>query len=184
MIEPLPISGLGIDRVRLAAVVEPVARAHGAEVVEYEWKRETGGWVLRIYVEKLGSAEGNLTAEKASVDLGLCTNVARDLSPALDVADFIPHRYHLEVSTPGIERPLRSKRDFIRFQGRKARLKLCASVDGQKVLSGILGPVAGESLRLTECGGGTGVTDVSLSNIGSAHLVFEFGPAPKPGKVR
>ncbi len=184
MIEPVLISGAGIDHERLAAVVEPVARAHGAEVVDCEWKRETGGWVLRVYVEKLGSAAGNLPTEKAGVDLGLCARVARDLSPALDVADFIPHRYPLEVSTPGIERALRNKRDYVRFQGQKAKLRLHASVNGQKVLSGVLGPVSGESVRLTECDGGKRLHDILFDNIGSAHLVFEFGPAPKPGKTK
>jgi len=188
MPESLPTSALGIDRERLAAVVDPVARAHGAEVVDCEWKREPAGWVLRVYVEKLGSATENLPTEKASIDLGLCASVARDLSPALDVADLIPHRYHLEVSTPGIERPLRNKRDYIRFEGQKAKLKFHAAVNGQKVLTGVLGPItstgAGDVLRLTACGGGARVEDISVDNIASAHLVFEFGPAPKPGKPR
>jgi ribosome maturation factor RimP len=182
MTEPLPISGLGIDRERLAAVVEPLACAHGAEVVDYEWKREPVGWVLRVYVEKLGSAAEKLPTDRASVDLGLCARVARDLSPALDVADFIPHRYHLEVSTPGIERPLRNKGDYVRFEGQKAKLKLHTAVNGLKVLTGVLGPVRGERVHVAECGAGTRAEDVSFDNIASAHLVFEFGAAPRPGK--
>jgi ribosome maturation factor RimP len=184
MPEPVPTSALGIDLERLAAVVEPLAHAHGAEVVDYEWKRETGGWVLRVYIEKLGSAASNLSIEQAGIDLGLCANVARDLSPALDVADFIPHRYHLEVSTPGIERPLRSKRDYVRFEGKKAKVKLNhAAAVGQKVLVGELGPVTGESVRLIESGGAS-VHDIRLHDIASAHLFFEFGPAPRPGKKK
>jgi ribosome maturation factor RimP len=185
MIEPVPTSAPGIDLERLAAVVEPLAHVHGAEVVDYEWKREPGGWVLRVYVEKLGSAAGNLPTQAASVDLGLCAKVARDLSPALDVADFIPHRYHLEVSTPGVERSLRRRSDYIRFEGKKAKVKLLrAAASGQKVLTGVLGPVTGESVLLTECGGGARTHDISLDDIGSAHLVFEFGPTPKPGKKK
>jgi ribosome maturation factor RimP len=185
MLEPLPTSALGIDLERLATVVEPLARAHGAEIVDYDWKREPGGWILRVYVEKLGSAEGNLPTEQASVDLGLCAKVARDLSPALDVADFIPHRYHLEVSSPGVERPLRRKRDYVRFEGKKAKLRLVrATPSGQKVLTGMLGPVSGERVRVTECGGDARAHDIALDDIGSAHLVFEFGPTPKPGKKK
>jgi ribosome maturation factor RimP len=185
MLEPLSTSSPGIDLKRLAAVATPLAHAHGAEIVDYEWKREPGGWVLRVFVEKLGSAEGNLPTEAASVDLGLCAKVARDLSPALDVADFIPHHYHLEVSTPGVERPLRTKHDYVRFEGRKAKLRLVRpAASGQKVLTGILGPVTGESVRVTECGGDARPHDIVLEDIGSAHLVFEFGPSPKPGKKK
>ncbi len=184
MNEPVSTAAPGIDLERLAAVVEPLARAHGAEVVDSEWKREPGGWVLRVFVERIGSAAGNLPAEEASVDLGLCAKVARDLSPALDVADFIPHRYHLEVSTPGVERSLRSRGDYVRFEGKKAKIKLLrAGPSGQKVLTGILGPVTGQSVRLTESGSAR-IHDISLDDIGSAHLVFEFGAAPKPGKKK
>jgi ribosome maturation factor RimP len=162
-------------------VIAPVARAHGAEVFDLEWKSEPGGWVLRVYVEKLGSAEGNLPTEKASVDLELCARVARDLSPALDVADVVGHRYNLEVSTPGVERPLRSARDYARFEGKKAKLKLKVAVAGQKVLTGMLGPLQGGAVTLVV---GDKPHPIALEDIASAHLVFDFGPAPKPGKKK
>jgi len=135
--------------------------------------------VLRVYVEKAGSAASNASTRDAAVDLSLCSAVAKDLSPALDVADIIPHRYNLEVSSPGIERPLRGERDFVRFAGKKAKLKLAKAVAGQKVIVGVLGPIqAGE---LTVVDGGRS-HQVSLADVLSARLVFEFGPAPKPGK--
>src|SRR5437763_15348932 len=84
-----------LDRDRLDAVIAPIARAHGAEIVDVELKSEPQGWVLRIYVEKLGSQERNASTQDAAVDLTLCSNVARELSPALDVVDVVPHRYHL-----------------------------------------------------------------------------------------
>jgi ribosome maturation factor RimP len=116
--------------------------------------------------------------KSAAVDLELCANVARELSPALDVADLIRHRYHLEVSSPGIERPLRKAQDFVRFAGHKAKLKLHNAVRGQKVLVGILGQLRGELLPLQDGGASY---EIPLSDIASARLVFEFGPAPKPG---
>jgi ribosome maturation factor RimP len=170
-----------VDRERLEAVVAPIAHAHGAEVVDHEFKSEPGGWILRIFLEKLGSAASNASTENAAVDLELCTKVARDVSPALDVADLIPHRYHLEVSSPGIERPLRAKKDFIRFAGKKAKLKLLTAVRGQKVVVGILGPAMGETLSLLD---GAHTYEIPFAAIASARLVFEFGPAPKPGKKR
>ncbi len=176
-----PISSRGIDRARLEAILHPVARAHGAEVVDFEWKSEPGGWVLRVYVEKLGSADSNLPTEKSTVDLDLCSRVARDLSPALDVADLVDHRYHLEVSTPGVERPLKSLRDYARFEGKKAKLKLKVGMAGQKVITAVVGPVVGEGVRVFV---GEKSYEVPFDDIVSAHLVFEFGPAPKPGKKK
>ena len=168
------------DRARLDAVIDPVVRAHGGEVVDLELKTETGGWVLRVFIEKLGAQETMLTTEQAAVDLELCAQVARDLSPALDVADLIAHRYHLEISSPGVERPLRGRADFARFKGQKAKLKLHQAVAGQKVLVGILGPIEGDLLSV-EDGGRT--YKVPVADVVSSRLVFEFGPRPKPGQA-
>jgi len=169
----------GIDRARLEEVVTPIVHAHGAELVDVDFKSEQSGWVLRLYVEKAGSAERRATTRDAAIDLEMCAHISRDVSPALDVADFVPHRYHLEVSSPGIERPLKSEHDFVRFAGEKAKVKVHQAVRGQKVLVGILGEPSGGKVPLCE---GSTVTDVALDNIAAARLVFEFGPAPKPGK--
>ncbi len=177
-----PFAGLaGLDRPRLDGVIGPIVRAHGGELVDLDFKSEGNGWVLRVYVEKLGSAEKKATTKDAAVDLELCANVARELSPALDVADLIPHRYHLEVSSPGVERPLKGERDYARFSGQKAKLKLHHAVHGQKVLIGVLGEPKNGSLPLTV---GATTHEIALDNVSAARLVFEFGPAPKPGKQR
>ena len=167
-----------IDRARLDAVITPVARAHGAEIVDLEFKSEPGGWVLRLFVEKLGSADSNASTRDAAVDLSLCSGIAHDLSPALDVADLIPHRYHLEVSSPGVERPLRKERDFVRFTGQKAKLRLHTASHGDTVVTGVLSGADGGKVRVVD---GSRNHEISIDQIASARLVFEFGPAPKPG---
>src|SRR5262249_31785996 len=106
--------------------------------------------------------------------------VARDLSPALDVADLITKSYNLEVSSPGVERALRGKNDYVRFAGKKAKLKLAAPSRGQKVVTGVLGPVEGDKLALRE-GGAT--HEIPLGDIESARLVFEW-PATSPNKPK
>ena len=166
----------GTDRAALERVVEPIARAHGAEVVDMELKPDRGAWVLRIYVEKAGAAENNLSTRDAAVDLELCANVSRDLSPALDVADLIAHTYRLEVSSPGVERTLRNEKDFARFAGQKAKLKLRESVDGQRVLVGALDGVSEGKVRVAL---GNQTREVPLSSVESARLVFEFGSSGK-----
>lgn len=166
-----------VDRERLNAVIEPVVHAHGAELVDIELKNEAG-WILRVFVEKAGASAEKLSTKDAAVNLELCSNIARDLSPALDVADPIPHRYNLEVSSPGVERPLKKPADFVRFAGEKAKLKLKNAVAGQKVLVGVLGSVNNDGvLELVE-GGRT--YNVPLEDVLSARLVFEFGPPSKP----
>lgn len=165
-----------IDRARLDPVIEPIARAHGAELVDVEFKSDPGGWVLRVFVEKLGSAEKGASVRDAAVDLELCANVARDLSTALDVDDPIPHRYSLEVSSPGLERTLRGERDFVRFAGEKAKIKVFEAVAGQKVLVGILGKPEGGKIPLRD---GSRTFEIALENVAAARLVFEFGPSTR-----
>ncbi|HVJ94767.1 MAG TPA: ribosome maturation factor RimP [Labilithrix sp.] len=165
-----------VDRERLSAVIDPVVRAHGAELVDFELKNENG-WILRVFVEKLGASAARMSTKDAAVNLELCTNIARDLSPALDAADPIPHRYNLEVSSPGVERPLKQVADFVRFAGEKAKLKVKNAVAGQKVLVGVLGSVKDGVVGVVD---GARSYDVPLEDIVSARLVFEFGPSSKP----
>jgi ribosome maturation factor RimP len=176
-VPPPPSSrSLLLDRDRIFAIVEPVLRAHGAECVDVEYKNEQGGWVLRVFVEKLGSAERKASTREAAVDLDLCAAVARDLSPALDVADVIRGRYHLEVSTPGLERPLRTLADYVRFSGEKAKIRVKSAVAGQKVLVGVLS-TKGSTIAIRD---GSRVFETPFENVEGGRLVFELHPSPKP----
>jgi ribosome maturation factor RimP len=169
-----------IDRDALQRVLEPVVLAHGAEVVDLEFRPERGGWVLRVFVEKAGASEQGLSTREAGVNLELCANVSRDLSAALDVADIIPHAYQLEVSSPGVERPLRVERDFVRFTGHKARLKRrleATGSAGERVVVGLLDGVADGLVRVVD---GKRTHEIPLSSIESARLVFEFGSSREP----
>ena len=168
----------GIDRDALVRVVEPVVLAHGAELVDLELKPDRGGWVLRVYVEKAGAASNKLSTRDAAVDLELCADVSRDLSPALDVVDLIPHAYHLEVGSPGVERPLRGAGDFARFAGQKAKLKLREPVGGQRVVIGVIDGIDGDHVSVSE---GHRRHDVPLAVIERARLVFELTTQPKGG---
>jgi ribosome maturation factor RimP len=173
--QPSSRTHAAIDRDALLRVLEPVVHAHGAEVVDFEFRPERGGWTLRLYVEKAGAASQALSTKDAAVNLELCANVSRDLSPALDVVDLIPHAYQLEVSSPGVERPLRTERDFVRFAGQKVRLKRRLEDHGpagERVVVGLIDGVANGCVRVTE---GSRTHEIPLSSIESARLVFEFG---------
>jgi ribosome maturation factor RimP len=171
----------GVDRDALLRIVEPIVHAHGAEVVDVELRTERGAWVLRVYVEKAGAAASALSTRDAAVDLEMCAKVSRDLSPALDVVDLIPHAYQLEISSPGVERPLRGERDFVRFAGQKAKLKLREPVGGQRIVVGMLAGVGEGNVRVQE---GSRTHEVPVSLVESARLVFELTPQPKGGPSR
>jgi ribosome maturation factor RimP len=171
----------GIDRDALHRVVAPVLLAHGAELVDIEFKPDRGGWVLRFFIERAGSAANRLSTRDAAVDLELCADVSRDLSPALDVADLIPHAYHLEVGSPGIERPLRTEADFVRFAGEKAKLKLREPIEGQRVIVGTLVGMDDGKVRVAE--GRGNVLEVPLSLIEGGRLLFELAARPKGSAV-
>jgi len=99
----------------------------GLELVEVQFRREGHGWVLRIFID---SEEG--------ITVDHCADVSREVSDYLDVEDLIDHPYNLEVSSPGIERPLRSIADYQRFAGKKVRIKLREPVGDQKVFVGVI----------------------------------------------
>lgn len=168
------------DRDRVMALAQTVAAVHGAEIVDVEFRSEQGGWVLRVFVERKGSSDAMLSTKDAALALDNCAKISRDLSPALDVDDIIPHRYHLEVSSPGVERVLRNARDFERFSGQKAKVKLARPVRGQKVLVGTIALAAPDRVRMVT--DGDREEEFELADVVHAQLVFEFGRSA-PGKV-
>jgi ribosome maturation factor RimP len=104
---------------RARSVLEPVLERDGFELVEVEWLREGPAWVLRLYVDR----PGGVTIEH-------CQEVSRTVEPILDVEDFIEPAYSLEVSSPGVNRPLRKPSDFDRFAGERAHVKTFGPVEG------------------------------------------------------
>lgn len=107
------------------------------ELFDVQFRREGHGWVLRVFIDS-----------EAGVTLEHCSKVSRELGRYLDVEDFIDHAYHLEVSSPGLERPLRSVEDFRRYCGRKARVKVHEALDGEKVFEGMIEKIEDELIYL------------------------------------
>lgn len=129
----------GTDRIIAAieAYAEPVLRELGLELVEVQYRQEGHGWVVRFFIDR----EGGVTLDD-------CATVSRAISTWLDVEDLIEHAYHLEVSSPGLERPLKKVEDFKRFAGRNARIKIKEPRDGQRVFTGILGEIQDNEFTL------------------------------------
>ncbi len=114
-----------IDRIH--EVLTPVLDQQGLELVEITLRVEGGRWILRVTIDR-----------EEGVQLHHCTAVSRELSLHLDVEDLIPVKYFLEVSSPGLDRPLKNERDFERFAGRLVKIKTNRSVSGRKKISGTI----------------------------------------------
>src|SRR5580692_8853402 len=100
---------------RVQALAEPLARSLGLELVDIEYLREGPSWILRVFIDKPGG-----------VNLDDCSTFSHALGPALDVDDVVGTTYSLEVSSPGLERPLKKPKDFERFAGKRIKIKTFA----------------------------------------------------------
>ncbi len=149
------------DRIR--ALATPALAAAGVELVDVEWIREGGRWIVRVFIDKLGG-----------VQLEDCSSVSRQIEVLLDLEDPIEHEYALEVSSPGIERPLRLPAHFERFTGRQAVLKTYGPLfePPRKNFTGKLLGISTDGVVAIECDGVR--FDIPLDRIGKAHLAFDF----------
>jgi ribosome maturation factor RimP len=118
----------------IRVIAERVARSHGLEVWDIVSRRETQGPVVRVFIDRPGPAA---TAEE-SVSIEDCELVNREIGTILDVEDPVPSAYTLEVSSPGLDRPLRGENDYRRFAGRLAKIVVSEAVDNQKAFEGRL----------------------------------------------
>jgi ribosome maturation factor RimP len=116
------------------AIASRVAATYGLDVFNVQFRREGPGMVLRVQLDRPGPAA---TAEE-SVSIQDCAAVSRDLSAVLDVEDVVAVAYTLEVSSPGLDRPLRHADDYRRFAGRRAKIVMREPVDGQAFFKGQL----------------------------------------------
>ncbi|HEY0192392.1 MAG TPA: ribosome maturation factor RimP [Kofleriaceae bacterium] len=110
---------------RLLSIVEPVLQAAGFELVDLRFVLEQGGWTLRVAVDlPLDDQVDRNAVPEDRVDLEDCEKLSRELSAVLDVEDPIPQAFELEVSSPGIDRPLRTAAHFQHFVGSEAKIQL------------------------------------------------------------
>jgi ribosome maturation factor RimP len=153
---------------QVRSIANRVAASYGLEIFDVSFRREGPGMVLRVQLDRPGPAA---TAEE-SVSVADCANVSRDLSAILDVDDVVAAAYTLEVSSPGLDRPLTRPDDYERFAGRFAKLVLREPVDGQKYFKGRLGGI--DSGHVLIDGEDRRTHRVPLNIIARANLEVEF----------
>jgi ribosome maturation factor RimP len=153
---------------QIRAIADRVAASRGLTVWDIQSRRETTGHVVRVFIDRPGPA----ATPEESVSIEDCEQVNREISTILDVEDPLPFAYTLEVSSPGLDRPLRGEDDFRRFAGRLAKVVVSEAVDNQKAFEGRLRGVEDADLLLEAPNGRVHRLPVRL--ITRARLEVEF----------
>jgi len=131
-----------IEQIR--AVAERVAATRGLFIWDIQSRREASGHVVRVFIDRPGPS----ATPEESVSIEDCEQVNREMSTILDVEDPLPFAYTLEVSSPGLDRPLRGLDDYRRFAGRYSKVVVAEPVDNQKAFEGHLRGVDGDDVLL------------------------------------
>lgn len=163
------------DKRAIEEIAEPVCRARGVELVDVQWTADRGGPVLRVLIDR-ERPDMEYGQPGSGVSIDDCQGVSRDLSTALDVHEkVVPSgRYRLEVSSPGLDRPLTKRRDYERFAGREIKIQTRSPLPGtpdRKKVQGVLTGLDGDVVRIEE---GSTKWDVPFAEIVKANLVFRF----------
>jgi ribosome maturation factor RimP len=160
---------------KIRAIADRVARSRGLEVFDVQFRREAHGWMLRVYLDKpdapvhAGRA-GLIGGEGVTIDD--CQFVSTEVGTLLDVEDIVGHRYTLEVSSPGLDRPLRGPADYRRFAGCLAQFVLGEPTDGLTHVRGRLLGMEGDDVMVAV--GKDQVRRIPATRISRGRLEVEF----------
>ncbi|MEJ5301300.1 MAG: ribosome maturation factor RimP [Thermodesulforhabdaceae bacterium] len=158
-----------VEKIRL--MIEPVVSSEGVELLDVEFRREPQGYVLRVFID-----------HKDGITIEDCSRVSYTLSDFLDVVDLIHHAYHLEVSSPGLDRPLKKPEHFSRHVGSIITVKTYSPISKRKNFKGFLQGVSESEITL-ECDRETFTIPIEL--IEKANLAyFETEKAKKKQKIK
>lgn len=165
----------------LDALIRPAVEGQGYELVDLQWGRQLGGTVLRVTIDHLPRLT-LLPQEPLRVSHTDCVQVSREVSALLDVNDILPGHYSLEVSSPGLDRPLKRQVDFERFIGQRAKVRVAPSAsksnlgpqpEGAAPRRNFIGRIATvENDRVRLDAEGVGMVDLHLAEIEKANLIY------------
>jgi ribosome maturation factor RimP len=144
----------------ITGLAEPILETMGFELVDVEYLCERGRWVLRLYIDK-----------ERGVTLDDCAQVSRELGDVMDSRDLIPHSYVLEVSSPGLNRPLRKKQHFLRVVGKKIKVRSCVPVQDRRNFTGTLIEFRDDTVFMDSNGARIALR---RADIEKANLVYEY----------
>ncbi len=180
-----------VDTQQLRTGIEPLAIAHGVELVALEWLQGPGRGILRLYIDAHGADPRTPPDERApGATADVCAGLSRDVSAWLDSLgeETFPMAYDLEVSSPGFERPVQKRADFDRFVGLVCHFKLRRSIDGRTAVEGELRGTRDldhGDYAVTVALSADQTLDVSARNIARARLAeIKFTKPAKPKAPR
>ena len=146
---------------RAEELLLPIVEANGFELVDVEFVKEGADWYLRGYIDK----EGGITIND-------CETVSRAFSDALDAADFIEEAYIMEMSSPGLGRPLKKEKDYVRAKGKEIEIHTYRAIEKQKEFTGILTDWNENSVTIADGDGNE--TTFAKSDIALIRMAFHF----------
>lgn len=146
---------------KTTAILGSLLATEGLSLVDIAYQWERGGWVLRVLID----------GEKG-ITLDDCAKVSRELGQLLDVNDIMPMAYHLEVSSPGLDRPLKKVEDFVKYAGRRVRIKTKDRISGRRNFRGELLGCANENVMVKV--DGDSVFSIPLPSILKANLEIQL----------
>lgn len=167
---------------RVRALAQDVALRAGYDLIDVEYRREPGGWTLRVFIDKPGG-----------VNLSDCQGLSQEIAAVLDVEDPIPHKYNLEVSSPGLDRPLRREDDFVAVRGQRIKAVTREPIEGRRNFTGRLedvrpaGEPGGATVLVLDDEGSGGPRTIPIDTLARARLVYEWpeaGHQKKTGRKR
>jgi ribosome maturation factor RimP len=157
-----------VDRVR--AIIHPIVLNEGMEVVDIEYRRESGGWVLRVILDR----EGGVTLDD-------CTRVSQEVGRSLDVEDTLQSSYTLEVSSPGLTRPLKTEKDFMKYLHRLVKVKTVDPIQNRRQFKGRLLGVSENGVEIQVDGG---IFQIPFSNVAKANLEIDQDVLRKEHRIK
>jgi ribosome maturation factor RimP len=150
-----------MNKEAINAIIERVTNREGLELVHWETVGPKNNFILRIFIDK---PEGVTHSD--------CEVVSRQVGTLLDVEDLIPHQYVLEVSSPGVDRPLYKRADYTRIAGSKVKVKTFQPINGQRNFRGRLVGIEGDTVKLDSENGGE--VEIGFDQIAKANIEYEF----------
>jgi ribosome maturation factor RimP len=139
----------------------PIISEHGFELVDVEFVKEGSNWYLRIYIDK-----------PSGITIDDCQVVSEELSDKLDSVDPIKQSYFLEVSSPGLDRPLKKESDFVKYKGELVEVRLFKPINGKKVFEGELEGLKDNKIVIKQ--GETGALEFERENVSLVKKVIKF----------
>ena len=152
--------GKGSVTESIEGLVTPIIHENRLELVDVEYKKEGKNWYLRIFIDK----EGGVTVDD-------CTRVSREIEDLIDVEEVVPSSYVLEVSSPGLDRPLKGEKDFLRFKGKRAHVTTYTPIQEQKNFKGTIRDFREDVLVLDI---DSRPVEIPKNQIAKARLEIEF----------